>query len=303
MSRLVSKRLLMSSDETQGASRVWETFAYDLVYKVNLRRRAGFTLIELLVVISIIALLISMLLPALGQAKATAKQSQCANNLRQLAIAQHSYSPDNDEMFVPSWSNTSQNGTQWFHLNWSRNLFDYVARSREIYRCPNQMPENEPLWANQSGPYYHQYQAANSPRNPGCAYANNTYLGPDGRGYTQVENYHPLTQGQVVSPSICPMIVDGLWKGAFAEWYEVPDHPEVGPWAEETFTWFLNCPAPRHLNDRGNFAFVDAHVATYGAEVEDLPWGHASGGWVTAHQGIDFQPRRGGFTDRVPAGF
>ena len=87
--------------------------------------------------------------------------------------------------------------------------------------------------------------------------------------------------------------------GAFAGWYEPADHPEVGPWADETFTWFLNCPAPRHLNGRGNFAFVDAHVATYGAELEDLPWDHPSGGWVTMHQGIDFQPRRGGFTDNI----
>ena len=113
--------------------------------------RSGFTLIELLVVISIIALLIGILLPALGAARKTARDMACLSNMRQLGISVTTYATDNKEFYVP------------YREPWGTNIFwpgqlmvqNYLGTT-DIFICPSFEPSEtwEPPTEDTGDPLY-----------------------------------------------------------------------------------------------------------------------------------------------------
>ncbi len=82
-------------------------------------KRKAFTLIELLVVVAIIALLIAILLPALGRAREMARRSMCASNLRQIGLGFVNYAQENSEKFPRVLYAGTCVGTDWKSPNQS----------------------------------------------------------------------------------------------------------------------------------------------------------------------------------------
>lgn len=112
-------------------------------------RHPGFTLIELLVVVSIIALLIAILLPALGRARDSAKTVQCASLLRQIGIANHVFAEEHRGYFSPHFGFVLPNGGTGFNIpqlpagvaNWNHleQLKPYMATSDNTGRRADTM--------------------------------------------------------------------------------------------------------------------------------------------------------------------
>lgn len=79
-------------------------------------RPSAFTLIELLVVISIVALLISLLLPAISRAKTLADTAVCGSQLKQLGLAVQIYTAENAGYLVAAYANVSAHGSAYYGM-------------------------------------------------------------------------------------------------------------------------------------------------------------------------------------------
>ena len=122
------------------------------------RTEHGFTLIELLVVVAIIALLISILLPSLSQAREQARTIKCAANLRQFGLANHLYADDSDGYFVPIRMGSHQPwGFVWSHNTRYRALLGLPPRAERPYGPSGLVCPGAPSQEIEPGHFPHTY--------------------------------------------------------------------------------------------------------------------------------------------------
>jgi prepilin-type processing-associated H-X9-DG protein/prepilin-type N-terminal cleavage/methylation domain-containing protein len=211
--------------------------------------RRAFTLIELLVVVGVIALLASMLLPALSKAKASAQRAKCISNLHQLGLAVQMYWDDHDgDCFRYGPVNTNGGLLYWFgwidgpwvpegdrHFDPTQGALWPYYEGRGVDLCPG---------FDYSSPHY-------KPKAKGASY---------GYGYNQhlsgPSHKEPVNTSQFTNASDLVIFADAAQVNDFQA-PASPGNPMIEEW------YYVNRYEPTaHFRHRGraNAVFADGHV-------------------------------------------
>jgi len=252
-------------------------------------RSQGFTLIELLVVISIIALLIAIVLPALGAAKDSAAVAACLSNQRQLGIASHNYAAD-EEGLLPYGYWRRSGGSVVFNYSWDDLIEPYLddrwddATKKARFVAPS--ASSGALVCPQDPGDAHPTRAVRSYAMPSASSLGPTTVNPNppGIGSSSSTATPPTQYGDgagVPSPAATLLLLERVMKPAVPENQQGNDVNAVMDTARWQFAPFAQLPHGKSTADpTSTYLFCDGHAAVFrplettgGAGKTDAPKG------------------------------